>query len=63
MGNNQFFEIILKCLNNNPRQELKAQFPLSINKEIACIHKAYINIKHDFATLGCELLRIDNKKF
>jgi len=54
--NDQFFEIIQKCLDDKSRGVLKAQLQLFINEEIARVHEAYMDIKHDFATLCCELL-------
>jgi hypothetical protein len=61
--NNKFFKIILGCLDDKPHKELKAQLPLFISKEIAHIHKAYMDMKHDFTTFICELLETNKEKF
>lgn len=63
MGNDQFFEIIQKCLNDKPPEELEAQLRLSVDEEINRVHKAYMNVKHDFATLVYELLQTADEKF
>jgi len=62
MGNNQFFKIIRECLDGKPREGLKARLRLSINKEIAHVHNAYTNKKHNFAALTYKLLT-NNEKF
>jgi hypothetical protein len=61
--NNKFFKIILGCLDNKPCKELKAQLPLFISKEIACIYKAYIDIKHNFTIFIYKLLETNKEKF
>ena len=63
MGKDQFFKFIQKCLDDNPREELEARLRLSVNEEIARVHEAYTNVKHDFATLCCELLQTNEERF
>jgi hypothetical protein len=63
MENDQFFKIIQKCLDDKPRGELEAQLRLSVNEEINRVHEAYMNVKHDFATLVYELLQTADEKF